>query len=272
MPYENLYLSLALDGDLLFAISPREASLLIALDNDLRDPSEVDAELPNEGDWVLGMSPFLEPAGHLKSSRDKLEKGLLKAIELGRIKPVAAARNVDGRLDPIYSLLALSDVRTWCDEHDFDLGDWWSRYELDEQEFASTVAEDIVAHRTPSPMNPEPTESSKARMEEYSKAEGSMREEIFRKTVLEIEALKSRHDGEHLHRESPINTREKNSLLAVIAAFVTALEDRLPEGYKRAEAVSRLTEQVGASVSVNTVDKILKQADSAVDRRREAFK
>lgn len=272
MPYENLYQSLALEGDLIFAISPRDASLLIALDNDVRDPEHVEAELPNDGDWIPGMSPFLEPRGHLKFTRDQLEKGLLKAVESGRIKAVAAARNVDGRLDPYYSLLAHSDVRAWCDEHDLGLGDWWNRQELDDNEFAVAIADKIVSHRMPDAVESAETGYDENAMDRYQKSTAEAQESQYREMLIELRALKNKIASDGTGIEEKINTREKNSLLTVIAALVTALGDRLPGGYKRAQAVALLTDQIGASVSVNTIDKILKQTEAAVDRRREANK
>ncbi|CAB3782145.1 hypothetical protein LMG27177_01177 [Paraburkholderia fynbosensis] len=253
-----------------FAISVREASLLIAIDNDSRDQSELESELPNDGDWAPGTSPLLEPKGKLKSVRDQFEKGILKALDSGRIKPVVAARNSEDRLDPIYTLLSSVDVKAWCDEHDVGLGDWWDRYELDEHEFATAVAEDIVAHRMPSPIEVEPTETGQAALTEYFEAEEDRRDQMFRKVVAELESLKNKRDVDRVQREGPLNTRARNSLLSVIAALVGALEDRLPEGYKRAQAVAVLTDQVGASVSVNTVNDILKEAAATADRKRKA--
>uniref|UniRef100_UPI001654AFEE hypothetical protein n=3 Tax=Pseudomonadota TaxID=1224 RepID=UPI001654AFEE len=91
-------------------------------------------------------------------------------------------------------------------------------------------------------------------------------EALFRTVLSELDVMKRKSST------SPgpenLGTRERNTLLTVIASLVMALGDRLPDGYKRAEAIAGLTDQLGASVSVGTIDKILKQTAAAVDRRR----
>ncbi|MCX4137916.1 hypothetical protein M0D68_06955 [Paraburkholderia sp. SEWSISQ10-3 4] len=271
MPYEDLYQALALDGALFFSISLREASLLIALDNDLRDQSEIDPELPNDGDYVVGMSPLLEPTGKVKIQRDQIEKGLVRAVELGRIKPVALARDREDRIEAIYTLLSTGDVEAWCREHDLGFGDWWSKYQLDENEFLLSLADEIVAHRTPASIEPGPTDYDEHAMETYRMSVAEQQELLYKEMLTELHSLKQSRSQPRSSPEPDMGTRERNTLLTLIAALINEIADRLPDGtYKRAQTISVMTEKIGASVSPNTVDKILKDAAAVAERRRSS--
>ncbi|RQN35032.1 hypothetical protein [Paraburkholderia tropica] len=271
MPYKDLYLAHALHGSLFQTICIRKAALLVALDNDVRDQSEIEAELPNNGDYAHWMSPELEPSGKLKTSRDRFERALLKSLGTGRLSAAVVARNLDDEIDPIYTLVPTEAIREWCQERDVDTGDWLMQHEESDIEFTSETAHEIANYYMPSLARTDDFDFDA--LEAYKSSEESRREELFRSLLQEVQRLRA--EVPHARRteaESPINTKEKNSLLTVIAALVNALDGRLPNGYKRAEAVARFTDQIGASVSVNTVDKILKQTDSAVERRRDAYK
>lgn len=272
MPYENLYRAHALDGSLFFTVCIRKAALLIALDNEVRDQSEIDADLPNDGDYAPWMSAEAEPKGKLKAARDVYERSLLKSLSAGRLEAAVVARNLSGDVDPIYTLIKLENLREWCLEHDTDDGDWLTRHEETEMEFAYAMIDDIVVNYTPVRGDSEPHDEEA--FQAYKGSDESARAEQFRKLLQENQRLRAGSTTDRkLVPDLPLNTRERNSLLTVIAALIAAFEDRLPEpefGYKRAQAIALLTEQLGAPVSTNTVDKILKQIDDAINRRRGA--
>ncbi|WP_124094491.1 hypothetical protein [Burkholderia gladioli] len=279
MPYDNLYLEHALDNALLYAISVREAALLIALDNDTRDQSEIDTELPNEGDYVVGMSPELEPSGKLKASRDHIEKSILRATETGRMKFALCARTQDDKVDAIYSLVSGTDIESWCREYDMRYGEWWMRWQEDENDFIASLADDIVARRMPSPLERIRTRDEEDAAAEYRRSEADHREAMYTKLLADWQGAKTQLEelqvklkaAEGRGADSESGLRGRNSLLAIIAALAEELGDRLPVGsstWKRAEAVSTMTQKVGASVSAVTVDKVLKEATSIVDRRK----
>ncbi|PRY07047.1 hypothetical protein [Paraburkholderia sp. BL25I1N1] len=270
MPYEDLYRAHALTGSLFQTVPIRKAAFLIALDNDVRDQSEIDADLPNNGDFAhWWMASELEPSGKLKASRDKFERALLKSVETGRLSAAIVARNIDDEIDPIYTIVPINDIRDWCLERDVDTGDWIAHHEETEIEFSDAIIDEIATHYSPGTAALGTYDA--AALETYRSSDESERADQYRRLLQEVQKLRSEtSQGIKAEPDGPINTREKNSLLTVIGALITALSDRLPEGYKRAQAVASLTDRIGASLSVNTVDKILKQIDAAVDRRRGA--
>ncbi|HTH76512.1 MAG TPA: hypothetical protein VL635_19125 [Trinickia sp.] len=153
------------------------------------------------------------------------------------------------------------------------MGYWWQQYNELEFEFASEMIDEIAAHFAPSPLHPE--EFDVDAFSKYKESESNEREAQFRKLLQDFNQLKQGMAKTPAHDEAdrPINTKEKNSLLTVLASLVEAMADHLPEGgYKRAEALSAMTERLGAPVSVNTVDKILKETTGAVEKRRQAYR
>ncbi|HIH2651549.1 TPA: hypothetical protein ACYLK9_001023 [Burkholderia cenocepacia] len=269
MPYQDLYYAHALSGALFQTISIRKAALLIALDNDLRDQSEVEAELPNGGDYAVWMTTDLEPSGKLKAARDRYERALLKSLDSGRLNGEVIARNVDDVIDPVYTRVSVHAVREWCSERDVDTGDWLAQHEESEMEFSDETIQTIANYYLPGATEPDAYDA--AAFQTYkSSAEGERADQYLR-LLQEIQRLRTEsRSPRNTEIEPSINTKEKNSLLTVIAALVAAMGDRLPDGYNQAVAIAGLTDQLGASVSINTVVKILKQTADAVDRRRSA--
>ncbi|QGZ62112.1 hypothetical protein [Paraburkholderia acidisoli] len=267
MPYENLYQQHALDDTLHYAISLREAALLIALDNDDRDQSEIEAEMPNGGDYVVGMSPLLEPSGKLRTARDHIEKSILRAIESRRIDFALCARTQDDKIDAVYSLVSGSDVESWCNEHDMRYGEWWMRWQEDENEFLVAIADDVVARRMPAPLERAPSPGDEEIMAQFLNSEEDQRKWMFKKLQDELHEAKQKSKSPTVEHET-LGTRERNTLLTIIAALIDELGDRLPSGtYKRAQAVAAITHRIGASLADNTVDSVLKKAAATIDRR-----
>ncbi|WP_186026074.1 hypothetical protein [Burkholderia gladioli] len=61
--------------------------------------------------------------------------------------------------------------------------------------------------------------------------------------------------------EDRLSTKERNSLLKIILAL-SALANLKGDTYKRAETISNAAKDIGVSISVNTVDKFMKEASS----------
>lgn len=273
MPYENLYQQHAFDDTLHYTISLREAALLIALDNDDRDQSEIEAEMPNGGDYVVGMSPLLEPSGKLKAARDHIEKSILRAIESRRIDFALCARTQDDKIDAVYSLVSGSDVESWCNEHDMRYGEWWMRWQEDENEFLVAIADDVVARYMPASLPREISEEQRILLTEYRGAEEERQHEMYDALLRDFQELKMAASESTVVAHEELGARERNTLLTLIAALSEELGDRLPERtYKRAQTVALMTQRIGAPVSDNTVDKVLKEAALIVERRKRFFR
>ncbi|MBU9272705.1 hypothetical protein [Burkholderia gladioli] len=61
--------------------------------------------------------------------------------------------------------------------------------------------------------------------------------------------------------EDRLSTKERNSLLKIVLAL-SSLANLKGDTYKRAETIANAAKDVGVSISVNTVDKFLKEASS----------
>ncbi|HTH76511.1 MAG TPA: hypothetical protein VL635_19120 [Trinickia sp.] len=112
MAYEDLYRAHALDGSLFYTVPVRKAALIIALDNDVRDQSEWEADLPNDGDYAVWMSDELEPKGKVKTSTDAFEKSLIRSIDDGHLKSSVIARRIDGKLDAIHTRVSIHEIES----------------------------------------------------------------------------------------------------------------------------------------------------------------
>lgn len=271
--YDDLYRAHALDGSLFYTVPVKKAALIIALDNDVRDQREVEADLPNDGDYAVWMSPELEPLGKVRASRDSFEKALSRGIDGGRIKCAVIARKLDDKIDPIHTRLHLHQIESWCRERDIELGYWWQQYSELEFEFAGETIDEIARHFAPSPLHPE--EFDVDAFARYKESEAVQQEQQYRSLLQEVHRLKQGGAKPSSREETDrsINTKEKNSLLTVLASLVEALSDRLPQPeYKRAQAISQMTERIGAPVSTNTVDKFLKETTDAVEKRKQAYR
>lgn len=61
--------------------------------------------------------------------------------------------------------------------------------------------------------------------------------------------------------EKPVGTKERNTLLKIIATLL-AMSDLKGGTYKKAQAIERLSKEAGIGVSVNSIDKYLKEVES----------
>jgi hypothetical protein len=68
-------------------------------------------------------------------------------------------------------------------------------------------------------------------------------------------------------QDRELTTRERTTLLVLIAALATELKIDLGHPSKAGETISKMTERLGASVSARTIENHIRAASEAVDRR-----
>ena len=69
--------------------------------------------------------------------------------------------------------------------------------------------------------------------------------------------------------EKPLGTTERNTLLVIIAALCKESNIDWAKGKGGAEAISRLTQEMGAPISDDTIRAKLKEIDSAIESRQK---
>lgn len=69
--------------------------------------------------------------------------------------------------------------------------------------------------------------------------------------------------------DKPLETKERTTLLIIIAALANKLEIHISKHTKAAEQISRLAEEVGVIISVSTIENKLKLIPDAIERRKK---
>jgi hypothetical protein len=269
MAFDNLYRVKSLDGSLFYVISVRATALVVALDIDTRDQSEVEADLPNDGDFPIYDIPTGEPRGALKATRDNIEKALVRAISEGRLEPTVVARDINDRIDTAHTLIGLSDVETWATERDVSLGEWWMRYGENEMEAMDEFITDIANYRIPA--NESPREDDGTVLEAYRQSDEDEQERQFQRLLLENRSLRDSAAKKPLTHEKEVGTKERTSLYIIIAALIEKVGDGFPEShYKRAQMIQSIADGMGVSIAVNTADTVFKQLPAVIEPRRKS--
>ncbi len=80
-------------------------------------------------------------------------------------------------------------------------------------------------------------------------------------------APKQNEKNQSLGQEKPLSTKERNTLLTIIAALAKHAKIDVKEAGKSAQYISGLTEEMGAIVSKRTIEDKLKQIPDALEVR-----
>jgi len=249
----------------IFSTPLRELAKLIALE--LFYQGKIDAPgFSNE--WNQDVSnPRFQKA--LSGHADKYESALIESIERNEIKAEWLRRNIEnGSIDPENTLLHTEQFQKFLDIfglHDVGIESDMPVRELIDSEGSlfSHIIDYIVALRAPDEsIDNDWLEEEKAKYGEQPELLESLLMENFR--LREEAASRSKVDQQE---EKPIATRERNTLLAIIAALAKEAGVDLSRPAKAGELIAKLTEQIGARVDHYTVEQKIKQIQDAIESR-----
>lgn len=207
----------------------------------------------------------IEPTGYFAGAVKKVITGIGDSIVRKEIVPVRLSVNLDGEIDAKETWLRLSDVEDWCRCRNLDTGDLFGQYWDDEQKIFEDMAESGEVTR----MKYE-TQNFDAELETLSsngKWDENMMEQ-YSKLMRENFVLRSTKSQART-AERPIATKERKTLLTIIAALAKEAKINANDPGKAALSIESLTQLMGTPVSKRAIEEHLKKIPGALEVRMQ---
>lgn len=205
----------------------------------------------------------VKPTGNIKKAVSMLTKAVLAGVEKGEMELAVTRRNLAGDLSLLNSWVDASDFEEWCSSRGLSLGESWFELWKDDQEIFEAAAE---------------TQDSKRREYEgrYEQDDiQSLREKVEEDGVdflftqiaalrYELKQYKSKDIG---MVERPLLTKERNVLLAVVAALCKDAGYDTSKPAKTAVLIQSTAAKMGLSIGESTIENHLKKIPDALATR-----
>jgi hypothetical protein len=253
-------------------LTVKDAAALVVID--IWFAGEISVEIPEAVSYGW-RDPGLRQA--LSKHFNDFEKRLKAAIDGGSLKTTKIRRNLNEELDTNQTLVDLDDLVCWLTERGHECGDAFEEYLDEEMHLHSSVVSEICTHRMIL-NNPElpPRSISKAKLDPDNAGIDELRKavkeltndkiELFAKKKQLEEMLRETRENHSKKTERPLSTRSRRTLLTIIAAFCNEAKiDYQDRG--AAKRISEITEKLGATVTDDTIRKIISEIDDAVETR-----
>lgn len=256
-------------------LSIKEAAELVVLDMWYSgEIPEIDA--PDDWDHTE-IDPKLRIllAEHSKT----FEGRLLAAVDCGRLEAAERLRDFNERLISEKTYLEYSRLTEWLEERGYVPGDIMREWADSESDVASQAWNEIAYLRAARKSGKValPSDVLQALFDKVEKLDGSkVAEQVnaykmqYKSIILENQRLKEQllqAKADHPAKvDRPITTRQRRTLLTVIAALC----DYSAIKYKErgaASQIAKMTEEIGAPVTDETIAKALTEISEALDTR-----
>ena len=256
----------------LYLLSVRDAAELLA--TDLWFAGEISIDLPDAEDYDPGDPKLLKALSKYSSN---LEKQMTEAIDKGSLKTKKILRNLKEEINLDKTLIDGDDLVSWLTERGHETGDAFEQYFEDEVNLAEEVISEIYTRRmlrkpgafppghiSETQQNPEKAGIEELRLEVKSLTKQYT--ELLTSHILLMEKQRDTGEDHSGKKEKPLSTRGRRTLLTIIAALCKKAEVDY-QHHGAAKRISIFTEEIGATVTDETIRKIIKDIDDAVETR-----
>lgn len=256
----------------LWHLTVKDAAALIA--TDLWFQGGISVKVKKADSYEPG-DPKLQKS--LSKHCEEFEKRLTAAIDKGSLRAVKIHRDLKENLHTGITLIDYDCLARWLVERGHAFGEAFEHYSNQEVEIHHRVLDEIYLMRMMNKPNALPFMNASETGENSDRAGvNELRANVSELITENIKlTLKNKKLEEKLHgvresspkkKERPLSTRERRTLLTIIAALCSKAKiDYHDHGV--AIRISKLTEEIGAVVSDDTIRQIIKEVDDAVQTR-----
>ena len=248
----------------------KEAAELVALDMwysgeipDIQEPEDWDGR---EHDPKL----LALLAGHVAV----FETRLIAAVDSGKIEATVKRRDFDERLIPEETYIKEQNLHDWLSERGYESGDIMNEWVENANGMASHIGDELIYLRTASKRNiplPDITLNGMlARTGDIDETEVTNVIAAYKALIIENQQLKEQLTHARTEQpakvDRPLATRQRRTLLTIIAALCE-YSAIAPTGKNAAGQIAKLTEDIGANVTDETIAKALAEIPDALETR-----
>ena len=205
----------------------------------------------------------VKPRGNLKKAVDCLLKAVCASIQSNELKLLAVRKNLDNELSLVNSWVSFCDFEEWCDTRSIALGDCWFDFLKDDSDIASSAAEEMDAtrRRLEGFVDIGDVEELKQRLEAQG-ADWLLDEAAsLRAKIKRLEA------SAETKEERPVSTRERNTMLVIIAALCNEAKLDHAKPAKTANLIADTAAKMGIAIGESTIEGHLKKIPDALGTR-----
>ena len=212
----------------------------------------------------------------LSKHENDFEKKLTKAIDDGSLKTTKILRDFNEVIDTNWTLLSEETLYAWLVERGHDPGEAYIHFCEDEEKLKEQLIDRIYAYRMERKCGKSFKDASKVKLDPDKAGIDELRQAVrdlsnenlnlYNNMMQLLKSSRERQENHQSKSERPLSTRSRKTLLTIIAALC----NEAGIGYQdrgAAKRISELTDEIGASVSDDTVRKILGDIDDAIESR-----
>lgn len=219
---------------------------------------------------------FLEPTGNLAADVEEMVNALMVSIDKGQLKPVSLKVGLDGVIDPLETWIRTSDFFDWLRPRGFEPGDVCINYDEGEANIIDHAYENACEMRKQfeAPFfNAEyRTLQKRTDSKEFLQQEC---EKLFMQNVILKQGFSPEVATEVLARQGrqedldtqPLRTRERNTLLSIIAVLCKDAKLDHTKPAKTAGYIRDMADRMGLHIGESTIENHLKKIPDALETR-----
>jgi|GEM_PF-3508151 len=201
------------------------------------------------------------PSGSLAKAVKTLGDLALESIDKGKLKALVLRASLDGVVSLVNTWMSAVEFESWCECRGIPLGESWSRYWEQEHEILFAGAELSGSERRRRE-TPKFAEASAEVAEDHERGITSVSD-----LIAELAAYRGTRKRHVL--EKPIATRERNTLLTIIAALCKDAGYDVSKHSKTAGLIRNTAASMGVTIGETTIEMHLKKIPYALEARTE---
>ncbi|RJG01273.1 hypothetical protein [Noviherbaspirillum sedimenti] len=219
---------------------------------------------------------FLEPTENLAASVEEMVNALIVSIDKGQLKPVFLKVGLDGVIDPVETWILTSDFYEWLEPRGFYPGDVCNDYDDGEGNIISHAYENACEMRKEfeAPYFNAEYRGLKKGLDSKEFLQQRYENLFLQNTLLKqgfspevvTEALTRQGRQEDLDNR-PLRTRERNTLLSIIAVLCEEAKLNYTRHAKTAGLIRDMAERMGLNIGESTIENHLKKIPDALETR-----
>ncbi|MCM2346114.1 MAG: hypothetical protein NDI95_05635 [Acidovorax soli] len=207
----------------------------------------------------------VKPRGNLKKAVNLLTRAVCTSVQNKELKLNVVRKSLENELSLLNSWVSFADFEEWCESRSIRLGDSWFEFLKDESLIAESAAEamDERRRRLEGFFADQDIDDLKENFETHGidyliEEAASLRAKVKK---LEKKTL--------ANEEKPLATRERNTLLTIIAALCKEAKLDHTKHAKTAGLIEDTAKKMGLSVGETTIEGHLKKITSTVVTRMQ---
>lgn len=208
----------------------------------------------------------VKPRGNLKKAVDLLSKAICASIQDNELKLLSVRKTLDGILSLEDSWISFDDFEKWCETRSIHLGDAWDDFLREDMKIlvAGFEEEDATRQRFEG-INDHINDEYLNSLNEGLNLNGT--DWLFKQMSMLQEKIKRLEAKTVVTMENPLSTKERNTLLAIIAALCKEAKLDYKTAAKTAGLIQSTATAMGVSIGETTIENHLKKIPGALGAR-----